>query len=258
MSPVAKRRRIPQFSKTGPADIAEPVFRLNVEIAWKHVAVVLCNQIITAVAAHRADRRHSRRQPRQDRVEQPDRNVHGVVPIPFVENPAQKFAPLARRQGERLQAAAAVEFDTVDVLLETDALLPQVVVYVTAAPVGITTVAVVQGRRAVDADSGQKTIFMQETPPLVVKPGAIGLERVENRRIAPVSALKLHRLPEETDARKGRFAPLPAELVLFHRAGKVTAYNGFQRTGGHAVRCGAEQLLFRQVKAVPAVQVAAE
>ena len=76
-------------------NIAELPFGQDVKIAWIDVAIVFDDQIVTAVAAHRADGWAACHKTRNDGIKKTDGNRRDIVRIPCVEQLAEEVAPLA-------------------------------------------------------------------------------------------------------------------------------------------------------------------
>ena len=75
-------------------NIAEFPFGQDVEIAWIDVAIVFDDQIVAAVAAHRADGWAACHEARDDGIEKTDRNRCDIIRIPCIEQLAEEVAPL--------------------------------------------------------------------------------------------------------------------------------------------------------------------
>ena len=98
-------------------NIAEFPFGQDVEITWIDVAIVLDDQIVAAVATHRADGWVACHKTRDDGIEKTDGNRRDIIRIPCIEQLAEEIAPLAGLQGEGQGAVGVVAFDAFDILM---------------------------------------------------------------------------------------------------------------------------------------------
>lgn len=104
------------------AEIAQPPFRLDEEIAAEGVAGVLDDDILTALLVERADCVSAGEVIRQDGIEVADAHVSRPVLVPAVEQPAEEFAVLFRRDGKiRYLARRWLDLDARNKLQEPDA-----------------------------------------------------------------------------------------------------------------------------------------
>lgn len=240
---------------------------------------------------HRADGRDPGRQPRHDRIEEPDRHRPGIGGIPLVEDPAEELPPLSRRERERLPPPLPVEFDALDILVERDTKLPQIAVDLdrtilvgggdqrqrveidpvllqrresahdggmAAAAVRSDPETVVHLLGTVDADPDQKTVLPEKLPPFAVEQSPVGLQCVGDCAAGGGRPLEPDRLAEKVDSHQGRLPSLPPEGVMLHRHGEVVPDHRLQRRPVHPVDSGAEHRLLRQVETVPAAKIAVE
>ena len=273
-------------------EVAEKGVGADVEVAGVDIAVVLDHEIVTAVAAHRADGRDARRKAGDDGVEKANRDGMDVLRIPFVEDGAKKLAPLTGFQGVGPRGAMLVEFHAVDVLVVAELQLVGKVVVdldgmalvgggdegedvmldlmalqdfettknvrMAAATIGAEAEVVVDVVRAIDRDADEKVLVVKKGSPVIIKLGAVGLEDVLNRSRLLVLVLEGNGLAEEVEAREGRFASLPSEGMDLHRDGKIVAGDLFQCLKRHSVRARTKEFDLRQVETIPATKVAVE
>lgn len=98
-------------------NIAELPFGQDVEIAWIDVAIVFDDQIVAAVAAHRADGWAACDKTRNDGIEKADGNRRDIVWVPCIEQLAEEVAPLAGLQRKGQGAVVIVAFNAFDILM---------------------------------------------------------------------------------------------------------------------------------------------
>ena len=110
-------RRGENFVETVLRNVSKLPFRKDVEITWIDVAIVFDDQIVAAVAAHRADGGAACHKTRDDGIEKTDGNRRDIIWIPCVEQLAEEVTPLAGLQGEGQGAVVVVAFDAFDILM---------------------------------------------------------------------------------------------------------------------------------------------
>ena len=112
-----KFRRRKKVGEIVLRNVAEFPFGQDVKIAWIDVAIVFDDQIVAAIAAHRADGGAACHKTRNDGIEKTDGNRRDIVWIPCVEQLAEEVAPLAGLQGKGQGAVVVVAFDAFDILM---------------------------------------------------------------------------------------------------------------------------------------------
>lgn len=264
----------------------------DAEVAGVDAAVVFDDEVGAAGGGHGAEGGLSRDQAVEDGVEEADGDGLGVVGIPGVEEPAEEFAPFSGFEGMGESVAVGGSVGAFDVLVEGDAQRLEVVVdvlgmvlvgfgdegedvvfnvmalegletaqgeVVAAGAVGVASAGVMEGRGAVEAESDEELLALEEVGPAVVEEGSVGLKGVADDGAAwAVEALESDGLLEEGQFHEGGFAALPAEEMLGHGDGEVGFRDGRQGVVGHPVGRWAEESLLGQVEAVAAAEVAVE
>ena len=264
----------------------------DAEVAGVDAAVVFDDEVGAAGGGHGAEGGLSRDQAVEDGVEEADGDGLGVVGIPGVEEPAEEFAPFSGFEGMGESVAVGGSVGAFDVLVEGDAQRLEVVVdvlgmvlvgfgdegedvvfdvmalegletaqgeVVAAGAVGVASAGVMEGRGAVEAESDEELLALEEVGPAVVEEGSVGLKGVADDGAAwAVEALESDGLLEEGQSHEGGFAALPAEEMLGHGDGEVGFRDGRQGVVGHPVGRWAEESLLGQVEAVAAAEVAVE
>jgi len=67
--------------------------------------------------------------------------------------------------------------------------------------------------RTVDADTDQKIVFLEESAPLIIQPGSVGLDRVKDLLIGFSIFLRVfNRTLEEIQSHQGWFTSLPGNV----------------------------------------------
>ncbi len=123
-----KMRRGENFVETVLRYVSKLPFRKDVEITWIDVAIVFDDQIVAAVAAHRADGGAACGETRDDGIKKANGNGCDIVWIPCVEQLAEEVAPLAGLQGEGQGAVGVIIFDTFDILMVFETIIFQIVI----------------------------------------------------------------------------------------------------------------------------------
>ena len=181
-------------------NIAELPFWQDMEIAWIDVAIVFDDQIVAAVAAHRADGWAACHETRDDGIEETDGNRRDIVRIPCVEQLAEEVAPLAGLQREGQGAVVIVAFNAFDILMVFESIVFQILIdlfrvaavrfrdkrqnirfdmvffqsfqavhdiRVAAATIDVAAVFVMERGGAVQTDADKKVVVMQELGPFI-------------------------------------------------------------------------------------------
>jgi hypothetical protein len=122
----------------------------------------------------------------------------------------------------------------------------------------VDAVGVVEFAWAVDAEADEEVVGGEESAPVVVESGAVGLEGVVDGSAVRVLALEGDDFFEEGDAEEGWFAALPGEgHAGAGLGGDVVADEGLEDVVRHAeVLAFWEEVFFFEVEAVFAVEVA--
>ena len=125
-------------------------------------------------------------------------------------------------------------------------------------PAAVNPVGVVDLARAIDAQTDQKIVFLEEGPPVVIEKNAIGLKGVLDYLAGPPILLDdFDGAPEEIELHQRRLAALPRHCYL-ERAVRLQQLPdvGLERVLGHPLLIVRIQCLLRQEEAILAVNVA--
>jgi hypothetical protein len=227
-------------------DIAQAPLRLDEEITAEGVACVLDDNILAALLIERADRMSARHIIREHGIEVADAQISRPVFAPAIEQSAEEFAVLLRRDREiRDLARRRIDLHAGDELHEFDAESDQEIkdlVGISHVPcvqqcqgveldliflavfngphhliecprTGVVqTVIVVKFFRAVDADTDEKLVVVQKAAPRVVEQDGIGLQGIAHFLTrSAVLFLQFHGFLVEVQSHERRLAPLPGK-----------------------------------------------
>lgn len=108
--------------------VTEQVFLVHKEIARVYVAIVLDDEVFSALTTHMADGVAVIDEFTHDAVEQSDGNPTDILFYPSVKKRAEKIAPLAAGNREIKRLPIRVEFDAGNILMIDPPVVTQIVV----------------------------------------------------------------------------------------------------------------------------------